>query len=70
MKTPMPPRRTALVGGLLMAAGPLSIALYGSALPTIVSELGTSDAMGKLLLAVYFAAFALAQLVCGPLSDS
>jgi len=54
----------------MVAAGPLSISLYGPALPTIVSELGTSDSMGKLSLAVYFAAFALAQLVCGPLSDS
>ena len=66
----MSPRRTALVGGLMVAAGPLSISLYSPALPTIVAELGTSDAMGKLSLAVYFAAFALAQLVCGPLSDS
>lgn len=68
--TPMSPRRTALVGGLMVAAGPLSISLYGPALPTIVSELGTTDAMGKLSLSVYFGAFALAQLVCGPLSDS
>jgi MFS transporter, DHA1 family, multidrug resistance protein len=68
--TPMSARRTALIGGLLVAAGPLSISLYGPALPTIVSELGTTDAIGKLSLAVYFAAFALAQLVCGPLSDS
>ncbi|MGK2228650.1 MAG: DHA1 family bicyclomycin/chloramphenicol resistance-like MFS transporter [Devosia sp.] len=66
----MSARRTALVGGLMVAAGPLSISLYGPALPTIVSELGTTDAMGKLSLAVYFGAFALAQLVCGPLSDS
>ena len=66
----MSARRTALVGGLMVAAGPLSISLYGPALPTIVGELGTSDALGKLSLAVYFAAFALAQLVCGPLSDS
>jgi DHA1 family bicyclomycin/chloramphenicol resistance-like MFS transporter len=68
--TPMSPRRTALVGGLMVAAGPLSISLYGPALPTIVHDLGTSDAMGKLSLSVYFGAFALAQLVCGPLSDS
>jgi DHA1 family bicyclomycin/chloramphenicol resistance-like MFS transporter len=54
----------------MVAAGPLSISLYGPALPTIVAELGTTDAMGKLSLAVYFGAFALAQLVCGPLSDS
>ena len=68
--TPMSARRTALIGGLMVAAGPLSISLYGPALPTIVAELGTTDAVGKLSLAVYFAAFALAQLVCGPLSDS
>jgi DHA1 family bicyclomycin/chloramphenicol resistance-like MFS transporter len=66
----MSARRTALVGGLMVAAGPLSISLYGPALPTIVSELGTTDALGKLSLSVYFGAFALAQLVCGPLSDS
>lgn len=68
--TPMTPRRTAMVGGLLVAAGPLSISLYGPALPTIVAELGTTEALGKLSLSVYFAAFALTQLVCGPLSDS
>ena len=67
---PMSARRTAIIGGLMVAAGPLSITLYGPALPTIVSELGTTDAMGKLSLSVYFGAFALAQLVCGPLSDS
>lgn len=66
----MSTRRTAVVGGLLVAAGPLSILLYGPALPTIVSELGTTDSMGKLSLSVYLGAFALAQLVCGPLSDS
>jgi MFS transporter, DHA1 family, multidrug resistance protein len=54
----------------MVAAGPLSISLYGPALPTIVAELGTTDAMGKLSLAVYFGAFASAQLLCGPLSDS
>lgn len=66
----MSPRRTALVGGLMVAAGPLSITLYAPALPTIVDALGTTDGMGKLSLSVYFGAFALAQLVCGPLSDS
>jgi len=68
--SPMTARRTALVGGLMVAAGPLSISLYGPALPTIVSDLATTDALGKLSLSVYFAAFALSQLLCGPLSDS
>ena len=62
-------RRTAIIGGLMVATGPLSLTLYAPALPSIVSDLGTTDAGGKLTLTVYFAAFALAQLLCGPLSD-
>lgn len=65
----MSARRTAIIGGLMVAAGPLSITLYAPALPTLVADLMTTEAMGKLTLSVYFGAFALAQLVCGPLSD-
>ncbi|SEQ13815.1 MFS transporter, DHA1 family, bicyclomycin/chloramphenicol resistance protein [Devosia sp. YR412] len=67
--TPMSARRTAIVGGLMVATGPLSLTLYAPALPTLVLDLGTTDAGGKLTLSVYFAAFAIAQLICGPLSD-
>lgn len=62
-------RRTAIIGGLMVATGPLSLTLYAPALPSLVTDLGTTDAGGKLTLTVYFAAFALAQLLCGPLSD-
>lgn len=65
----MSARRTAIIGGLMVATGPLSLMLYAPALPTIVADLGTTDAGGKLTLTVYFAAFALGQLICGPLSD-
>lgn len=65
----MSARRTAIIGGLMVATGPLSLTLYSPALPTIVDGFGTTDAAGKLTLTVYFAAFALAQLICGPLSD-
>ncbi|WIY52310.1 multidrug effflux MFS transporter [Devosia sp. YIM 151766] len=65
----MSARRTAIIGGLLVATGPLSLTLYAPALPTIVADFATDDAAGKLTLTVYFAAFALAQLICGPLSD-
>lgn len=65
----MSPRRTAIIGGLMVATGPLSLTLYSPALPTIVGDFGTTDAAGQLTLTVYFAAFALAQLICGPLSD-
>lgn len=71
---PSPPpimsgRRTAIIGGLMAATGPLSLTLYAPALPSIVADLGTNDAGGKLTVTAYFAAFALAQLLCGPLSD-
>ncbi len=73
MTTPAPAgmsaRRTAIIGGLMVATGPLSLTLYAPALPTIVDGFATSDAAGKMTLTVYFAAFALAQLICGPLSD-
>ncbi len=65
----MSARRTAIIGGLMVATGPLSLTLYTPALPTIVEGFATTDAAGKLTLTVYFAAFALAQLICGPLSD-
>ncbi|UJW87391.1 multidrug effflux MFS transporter [Devosia sp. SL43] len=65
----MSARRTALVGGLMVATGPLSLTLYQPALPTLVKDLSASDVGIQLTLTVYFAAFALAQLICGPLSD-
>ncbi len=73
MKPPRPlgmsARRTAIIGGLMVTTGPLSLTLYGPALPSIVADLGTTDAGGKLTMTVYFAAFAISQLLCGPLSD-
>ncbi len=73
MKPPRPlgmsPQRTAIIGGLMVTTGPLSLTLYGPALPSIVADLGTTDAGGKLTMTVYFAAFAISQLLCGPLSD-
>lgn len=53
----------------MVTTGPLSLTLYGPALPAIVTDLGTTDAGGKLTMTVYFAAFAISQLLCGPLSD-
>ncbi|MCQ0987280.1 multidrug effflux MFS transporter [Jiella marina] len=66
----MSERRTSLIGGCLVAIGPVSMALYTPAMPTLVAEFATTEAMIKLSLAVYFAGFAFAQLVCGPLSDA
>jgi MFS transporter, DHA1 family, multidrug resistance protein len=66
----MSPRKTSAVGALLVALGPISMALYTPAMPTLVDAFGTDVATVKLTLTVYFLGFALAQLVCGPLSDA
>ncbi len=65
----MSERRVALIGALLVALGPISMALYTPAMPEIVRAFGTTEAAVKLTLSLYFAGFALSQLVCGPLSD-
>ncbi len=38
-------------------------------MPEIVHAFGTTEAAVKMALSPYFAGFALAQLICGPLSD-
>jgi MFS transporter, DHA1 family, multidrug resistance protein len=62
--------QTSLVSALMVAIGPLSLALYTPALPTLVTAFGTTQAAVKFSLTVYFLGFCLAQLLCGPLSDS
>jgi DHA1 family bicyclomycin/chloramphenicol resistance-like MFS transporter len=37
----MSPRRTAIIGGLMVTTGPLSLTLYGPALPSMVTDLAT-----------------------------
>ena len=64
------PARATIIGGLLTAIASVSMALYTPAMPALVAALGTTMATIKLSLTAYFAGFALAQLVCGPLSDA
>jgi len=66
----MSARRTTILGAALVAIGPVTMALYTPAMPQLAVDFGTSDALIKLTLTTYFAGFALAQLVCGPLSDA
>ena len=54
----------------MTAIGPVSMAIYTPAMPEIVRALGTSEAMVKLTLTLYFGGFAAGQLVAGPLSDA
>ena len=48
----------------------LSTDIYLPAMPAIADELGTNMAMVQITLALFFATFALGQLVYGPLSDN
>jgi DHA1 family bicyclomycin/chloramphenicol resistance-like MFS transporter len=65
----MSERRVSVVGGLLVAIGPISLSLFTPAMPEIVQSFDSTEAIVKLTLSLYFAGFAFAQLVCGPLSD-
>jgi DHA1 family bicyclomycin/chloramphenicol resistance-like MFS transporter len=65
----MSERRVAAIGAMLVAIGPVSMALFTPAMPELVRAFGTTEAAVKMTLSSYFAGFALAQLVCGPLSD-
>jgi DHA1 family bicyclomycin/chloramphenicol resistance-like MFS transporter len=70
MKPIMTETRTAVIGALIVALGPISMALYTPAMPTLVTVFQTTPANIKLTLTVFFFGFAFAQLVCGPLSDA
>jgi DHA1 family bicyclomycin/chloramphenicol resistance-like MFS transporter len=69
--TPPPPAGRMLLGLIiaLVAIGPLSTDLYLPSLPAIGRDLGADVAATQLTLSMYMVAFALAQLVYGPLSD-
>ncbi|MDJ0930625.1 multidrug effflux MFS transporter [Breoghania sp.] len=66
----MSERRTAMLGAALVAIGPISMALYTPAMPTLTAVFDTSPAVIKLTLTTYFAGFAMTQLLCGPLTDA
>ncbi|MEW6125148.1 MAG: multidrug effflux MFS transporter [Pseudomonadota bacterium] len=62
--------RTALVGAATIVLGPMSMSLYTPAMPMLTAAFGTTPAVMKLTLSVYFGGFAISQLICGPLSDA
>lgn len=66
----MSPRRVTMVCAAMVALGPLAMALYTPAMPSIGADLGASGPAVKMTLTAYFAGFALAQLAAGPLSDA
>ena len=62
--------RMAFVLGLLAAVGPFAIDMYLPALPRVAEDLGTTETVVALTLAVYLLTFGLAQMVYGPMSDA
>ncbi len=65
----MSERRTSIISAFLVALGPVSMALYTPAMPELVHAFGSTESAIKLTLSLYFAGFALAQLVSGTMSD-
>jgi MFS transporter, DHA1 family, multidrug resistance protein len=66
----MSERRTTIIGALLTAIGPISMAIYTPAMPELVHAFATTESAIKMSLSLYFAGFAIAQLVAGPVSDA
>jgi DHA1 family bicyclomycin/chloramphenicol resistance-like MFS transporter len=67
---PLSPARTIFLGGMLLALGSVSLSIYTPAMPELVRAFGTTVDTVKLTMTVYFAGFALSQLIVGPLSDA
>lgn len=63
------PLRMTIVGALLIAVGPLSMSLYTPAMTLLITALHTTEHAVRATITVYLFGFALAQLICGPLSD-
>src|SRR3954471_13797461 len=61
--------RMTLVGAMLIAVGPISMTLYTPALTLLAHVFATSEDAIRTTITVYLLGFALAQLLCGPLSD-
>lgn len=62
--------RTSIIAAMLVAIGPVSMALYTPAMPELVRAFDSTEAAIKSTLTIYFAGFAMAQLLAGPLSDA
>ncbi len=58
-----------MVAAGLIALSPLTLAMYGPSMPAMVEAFATTQGRVQASLTVYLVAFALAQLVYGPLAD-
>lgn len=57
------------LAGLFVGLGPVTITMYAPSMPALALEFATTEAMIQKTVMVYLAAFALTQLVLGPISD-
>jgi DHA1 family bicyclomycin/chloramphenicol resistance-like MFS transporter len=62
--------RIAIISGLLIGIGPISLALFTPAMPEIAAAFRVDNGMVQLALSVYLGGFAVAQLLSGPLADT
>lgn len=65
----MPPLRSAVIGALLITAGPLSMGVLTPALPLLAQELAIAPSHVTLLISLYLGAFAICQLLAGAVAD-
>ena len=61
---------TSLISAIMIALGPVSLALYTPGLPKLVEAFNTTPSAVRASLTIYFMGFCFAQLVCGPMSDA
>ncbi len=54
----------------MMISSQVAITIFLPSLPTMAADLGTSQAAVQIIVSAYLGAFALAQLVVGPLADA
>ncbi len=59
-----------LLFGALVAIGPLTIDMYLAAFPTVVTDLGTTEAVVQLTLTATLVGLAMGQLTIGAISDN
>ncbi|MGP5712360.1 multidrug effflux MFS transporter [Vreelandella alkaliphila] len=65
----LPSTATVVALAAVTALGPLATDMYLPAMPAMAEALNTGPDRIQLTLSLYMAGFALAQLVCGPISD-
>ena len=65
----LPSTATIVALAALTALGPLATDMYLPAMPAMAQALKTGPDQIQLTLSLYMAGFALAQLLCGPISD-